>query len=135
WAAVAIGAVFHGVLSRLLQLASASLLFVLSATVAFGGARYVVDAPPELLSAYPLAAALVAVGYGGLVRERWFYYQAAASLAAFVSAAGLRGDVVLPQVLVGLDHITLGLPFFVLAALISLKKAGRVPTWLPCTRG
>jgi len=41
-----------------------------------------------------------------------------------LTAAGWRGYVVLRQVVAGLDHITGGLAFFMLAALISLKKAG-----------
>jgi hypothetical protein len=79
---------------------------------------------PEGLRAYPMILGIIAAGYGALVGGRAFFAAAAVGLGGWLVVAGWHGYFQLRQILAGLDQIALGLVSFVLAALISLKKAG-----------
>src|SRR5207302_4353072 len=106
--ALLIGAAFEDDLAWTLQLAGALLLFLAGAAAAMGDPRVLGHAPPELVQAYPLAVVAIALGYGALVGNRLFYYQAAATFATFLMTAGWRGYLLMRQVIAGLDHIAWG---------------------------
>ncbi len=125
-----IGLVFDDPLGRFLkQLGAWSFLLLILAGAlteprSFGGL------PPELSQAYPLLMALLSVGYGALVGERLYLKVAAGGFLSWCAVLGGRSYAALRQAVGGLDQITLGLAFFLLAAGISLWKAGLVQKWL-----
>jgi hypothetical protein len=89
---------------------------------------------PELWQGYPLLAIAAAASYGLLLRRPLMLREAGVSLACWMIVMGLRGYVVLRQRVAGLDLIAWGMGFFVLAAAISMRKAGARPrdvAWKP----
>jgi hypothetical protein len=62
-----------------------------------------------------------------LARDRLYLGSAGASLAAWLGHSGWQTYAQLRKVVVGLDQIAWGLLFFLLAAAISLRKAGIWP--------
>ncbi len=90
--------------------------------------------PPGLIPGYPILIAAVAVGYGVVVGGWPFFAASGVILASLLIAFGSKGYLNLRQQLAGLDRIALGLASFLLAALISLGKAGLLRRWLPKSR-
>jgi hypothetical protein len=83
--------------------------------------------PDKLVPWSPLCVMVMIVAYGVLVRDRRWLPVAGTSLAAWLSYSGLRSYRQLRRILIGLEQIVLGLLFFVIAAAISLRKAGLWP--------
>jgi hypothetical protein len=129
-AVLVLGVVVDDPLGRLLRRTGAVLLMAAGVAGVCANPGWITDAPREALQAYPLVVALLALGYGLLVRDRLFYAAAAAGSAAWLAVAGARGYATLRRLVVGLDQIALGLLFFLLAATISLIKTGAVARWL-----
>jgi hypothetical protein len=72
----------------------------------------------------------VATGrYGGLLTRRRHTANGAAIVGVWILANGGRAYLRLRGVASGLDEIALGLLFFLLAALISGRKAGILERW------
>ncbi|WP_406697157.1 hypothetical protein V5E97_39825 [Singulisphaera sp. Ch08] len=126
-AILAVGAIFDDWLGRWLQQAGALALFLVGAAVIFGEPRRFIDVPQGHLDLYALFTAVVAVGYGISVGNRLYFAAAGAVLVSWLTVVGWRGYLLLRQLIAGLDLIAWGLVFFLVAALISLKKAGAFP--------
>jgi hypothetical protein len=75
-------------------------------------------------AAYPLLLAGVLASYGWLLGDRWCLASALGAVAISIVVFAARGYEQLRPLLIGLDQLSLGVLFFVLAALISLSKAG-----------
>jgi hypothetical protein len=82
-----------------------------------------------LVDVYPLAALGVAVLYGWLVRNRWYFLSAAAVFACWAGTFGWQAYHGLRRAMAGLDYLLAGLALFAVAMLISLAKAGLLPRW------
>ncbi len=91
--------------------------------------------PLDLVGTYPLLSAALAVSSGLLIGNRLSFAAALVSLTAWSSVADCRAYVFLRQVIHGLDQIAWGMAFFVLAALISLRKTGAWQRWLARREG
>ena len=79
---------------------------------------------PELTRVYPLILLGIAFAYGFSQLSRVPRLVVAADLLGWVAAGGWQAYFVLRRVAAGFDQIALGLVFFLLAAWISLRKAG-----------
>ncbi len=73
----------------------------------------------------------MAVAYGRLVGNRWYYASAAGILLGWPALVGWRGYRRLRRTMPGLAYVAWGLFFFLVAMLISLTKAGLLQRWLP----
>jgi hypothetical protein len=122
------GAVFDDSLGRLARRAGAALLTASCLSAVWLGPGAVDGVAPELVRAYPPFLIATAAGYGFLTGSRAFLKSAAVGLTAWLTVAGWEGYSALRRAVVGLDWITGGLAFFALAALISLVKAGLIPS-------
>ncbi len=126
--AMLLGAIVSGGLGRSLRVIAAVLL----GHFAIGSVVDGFDLPPgripaEMVRFYPLAVAIVAAGYGRLIGGRPAYVASAVSLGAWGVVFGGQGYATLRRSVVGLDHIAWGLASFLLAATITLAKAGALP--------
>ena len=129
-AAILIGASFHDALARILE-RSAALLLACSCLISCWGNREIfVHVPAELLRIYPPVIILLAAVYGRLSGRHHFVAAAVIGLAGWLTSGGWRFYRDLRRVVVGLDWITSGLAFFVVAAAISLVKTGLLGGWL-----
>jgi hypothetical protein len=130
FAAFLIGARFDDSTATLLRGVGAVMLFVMSAAVATEDVVGLLVAPRALFLGYPLITAAVALGYGRLRKSRLHLYNGEAILAVWGLANGWRGYLLLRPRVSGLDAIALGLLFFLVAMLISARKAGVLRRWL-----
>jgi hypothetical protein len=83
--------------------------------------------PAAVAPWYPLCVMVASAAYGLFVRDRRFLMVAGACLAAWVGYTGLSNYLRLRRILTGLDQIACGLMLFLVAAAISLRKAGLWP--------
>jgi hypothetical protein len=99
-----------------------------------GGAASFMSA--ELLRLYPLNTAALALLYGVWARARASSRASAAvSLGSMISSTGGRVYQALRASISGLDQIALGLVFLIVAAAVSLAKAGILKSWVArCAR-
>jgi hypothetical protein len=128
-ALLALGAFFDDDLGRRLRRGGAALLLAGSLMMLSDVPRFAFGLPASWQWAYPVALAAVAAGYGFLVGGWPFFATSGAILATVLALFGSRGYVILRQQVVGLDRIAWGLASFLLAALISLWKAGLLQRW------
>jgi hypothetical protein len=126
-ALLTLGAIFDDRLGRLLQQSGALVLFLMSVAAICRVPRLLSDLPQGILDRYALLMVAVAIGYGVTVRSRLYFAEAGAVLGLWLTVVGWRAYIFLRQLIVGLDLIVWGLAFFLLAAFISLKKAGAFP--------
>jgi hypothetical protein len=126
-----VGAVFRGWMATLLQHLGAGLILAAGVAAMAIDPKMLGDPPPILLSFYPILAVAVAIGYGRLVGNRWYYASAAGILIGWPVLVGWRGYQRLRRTMPGLAYVVWGLFFFLIAMLISLTKAGLVERWLP----
>ncbi len=73
---------------------------------------------------YPLAVAVVALGYALLVRNAWYYAAAAGSLCCWLGAFGWDAFRQARRTIAGLDYIVCGVASFFVALALSLAKMG-----------
>ena len=122
------GAVIRDSLGRFVQCAGAVLLAAAGTTAVLlpAGALglRVSEWIDTVLPIYPYVAAAVALSYGYLVSNGWYYGSTALILGSRVSDAGWQSYTVLRRTIVGLDYLVFGFLFFLVAMLISLSKAG-----------
>ena len=128
--ALAIGAAFDDTLGRLLRGAGALMMLLASVAAASDMADSFAPVPPAVMRTYPVGVAAVALIYGQAIGSRAYRAVAAASLGFWLTATGWQGYAALRRSVVGLDQIAAGLASLLLAALISLTKAGAVQRWL-----
>jgi hypothetical protein len=79
---------------------------------------------PEVVRVYPMILVVIATTYGFCFESRAFLYAATLSVGGWVALVGFRGYLQMRQFVAGLDRIAWGMAFFLLAAAISLAKAG-----------
>ena len=123
-AMLVIGGLFHDRVAQWTQRLAAVLLGIACLAATVQGDQFFGELPSLFASSYPLLIVAVAAGYGYLTRSRWFYATAAVALTASVSAFGVRGYDQLRHHIVGLGHLAWGLLCFLIAAAISVWKAG-----------
>jgi hypothetical protein len=133
-ALVIVGTLFDDGLGRLARRAGALALLGLGLDAATGHPRAWSAMPPDLVTWYPLLIAASAWVVGFLVPGRLYPASAAINVAAWLAHSGVQTYSQLRKVLTGLDQITWGMLFFLVAMAISLRKAGiwprSVPKWL-----
>lgn len=127
--ALMIGLTSRDDLARFAQATALMLLALGSLVMLAAGPGMGPALAPEVPRAYPLLAASVALAYASVTHLRLAYASAATSLGLWFAFVGWGVYRQWRQVVVGLDHITWGLAFFALAALISLAKAGVLARW------
>ena len=125
-----VGAAFRGRLSTFLQHLGAGLIFAFGVAAMAIDAHLLGDPPTILLILYPALAVGVAVAYGRLVDNRWYYASAAGIVIGWPVLVGWKGYRRLRRILPGLAYVAWGLIFFLIAMLISLAKAGLIDRWL-----
>jgi hypothetical protein len=81
----------------------------------------------QIFTILPIATALI---YAKLIGDRTYYLAAGFALICWSARYGGFAYAALRKLVPGLDQITLGLAFFVVAALISLAKAGALESIL-----
>jgi hypothetical protein len=133
-ALLAVGALFDDPLGRLARRVGAVALFCLGLNSATGQKLTSPAKPWEPITWYPYVVALTAWSFGFLKCDRWYVTSGAASLAVTLAHSGTQAYSQLRKLVVGLDQITWGMLFFVVAAAISMRKAGiwprSGPNWL-----
>jgi hypothetical protein len=123
-ASLLIGALFHDVLA-LFQRRIATILIVLTCLgMLMEVPQGESNVPLPALLLYPLVMAALLAGYGRLFGLRFPVGGAAMILAAWLSVVGWQGYCWLRQVVLGLDHLLLGLALFGVAVVVSLAKSG-----------
>jgi hypothetical protein len=127
---LAVGTFCDDLLGRALQTLGAILIMFAGLAAVVGPQRGAAGLPPELVNVYPVVMALFAFGYARLSGHQLFVHAALACLGAWTIARAGQAYAAVKRNVVGLDAIALGLVFFVLAALISLGKAGLLGRWL-----
>jgi hypothetical protein len=128
-ALLAIGAIFDDELGRQLRFVGGALLLAAPLAVLAGEPHLESAIPPALIRAYPIVMAAIALGYGWLVGGWPFFAVSGTILGGVLILFGSKWYVLLRQQVVGLDRIAWGLASFLLAALISLWKAGLLQRW------
>jgi hypothetical protein len=123
-AVLVIAAVFGDRFARVLRHAGAVLLLGAGLAAVVGDPPWLAGLPPTLRANYPLMVAAVAVVYGYLVKNRWYYAAAAGTLVCWSVAGGKATYFALRHLVAGLGYIVAGLASLALALLISLWKTG-----------
>ncbi|WP_435017801.1 hypothetical protein TA3x_005421 [Tundrisphaera sp. TA3] len=123
-AVLAIGAILEDRLGEILRRLGALLLLCAIISSAAGEPMTGHRPPSGTMPAYPLAMAAIALAYGYRCGGPIYYVPAAAGLGTALLMTGARGYLYWRSRVVGLDRIALGLASFLVAALISLRKAG-----------
>jgi hypothetical protein len=126
-ALMALGVMFDDGPGRAARRLGACALVVMGLDAATGAPRIWPTMPAGLIAWYPILIALWAGAFSRMADDRLYLISAGASLAAWLGHSGLQAYVQLRKVVVGLDQIAWGLLFFLLAAAISLRKAGIWP--------
>jgi hypothetical protein len=130
FAFLVIGALFDDELGRQIRLWGTALLLAAPLAVLAGEPHFCAGLPRSMLPTYPILFAAIAAGYGVLVGGWPFFAVSGAILAGILALFGSRGYLLLRQQVAGLDRIAWGLASFLVAALISLWKAGLPQRWL-----
>jgi hypothetical protein len=129
-AVLLVGAIFGDLVARWLQ-GCGAFLIVAACAASLAIDRQRLGNPPEMwLTFYPAAMVLVAVGYGLLVRNRWYHAAALLTVAAWLAANSPRGYRALREQVAGLDQIAWGAASLAVALAISLAKLGIPQKWL-----
>ncbi len=129
-AMLSVGAAFKGRLGQMLRDGGAVLVLLVGLVAIFGEFGLLASFPPWVVAAYAPAMAALLAAYGLLLGHRLSLGVAALVLACWVGRTGWSGYRGLREVVVGLDHIALGLALFGVAFLVSLGKSGILTRWL-----
>jgi hypothetical protein len=129
---LAVGIWFDDWFSRIARRAGMLLALALVCLVTIANRAWLGDFVVWIRAFYPLLLAGVLAWYGWRLRDRLCVIFALVSLMISIAVFAVRGYEQLRPYLVGLDQLSLGVLFFVLAALISLSKAGWLPLRLRC---
>src|SRR5262249_53182242 len=121
-AVLIVGAVFYDALATVLRLGGTRLLLTAGLAGRFAEAPSFL--PEWIPAAYPLCMACALAMYAKLLGYWPALWFAALIPACWLIFAGVRGYVVLRQVVRGLDYLAVSLALFAVAVLISLGKSG-----------
>lgn len=133
---LAIGALFHDQWARFLRIAGAGLLACAMLAAVNIMPNDFPDVPPAVVYLYPLLPITVGFAYAAMWGGSLYYAIAAAGAMMWPLTYGWHGYRQLRTLIVGLDKILWGVAFFLLAALVSLAKAGawaRLRAWRRAT--
>lgn len=119
-----VGAVFRDARGRWVQNLGAATILLFALTAANFAYRRPAELPNAVLAIYPPSAAVVAVVYGFLVKNRWYYTGAIGSLFGWSAGTGVSVYRYVRNAVVGLNYIVLGAVFFLVAIAVSLSKIG-----------
>jgi hypothetical protein len=119
-----VGAIFRDALGKRIQELGALSLFLLAFAAAKCDPSSLGDPPHAILVLYPLLAAAVAVVYGLVVKNRWYFFSAAGSLGSWLLMVGWSAYRQTRHAIVGLDYIVWGVLSFLAALAVSLSKMG-----------
>jgi len=125
-----VGALFRGAAARALQYAGAAVLLAAGVAAILVEPERLGDVPPMLLAVYPGMAAMTAVLYGLVVRNRTYYLAAAATLTVWTMVTTWGTYRQLRLLIAGLDKIALGIVSLLVGLAISLIKLGLPQRWL-----
>jgi hypothetical protein len=123
-AMLAVGAIFRNEMGRSIQKFAAMTLLTLALIVAWCPANVLGDPPQAFLTFYPLSLTVLAILYGIVVQNHWYYCCAAGCLFGWLVVPGWRLFDQSRRVMVGMDYIACGAGSFLLALLVSLAKMG-----------
>lgn len=126
-AALVIGAVFQDPFSRMVRNVGAGFLVVMALLLASGDPAFIGELPRNVTLSGPLLLAIVAFAYRRIVRNKLYKIAAISSITIWVVVNGADVYDRLRELIPGLDLLAAGLLFFVVAAVISLFKAGLIP--------
>jgi hypothetical protein len=121
---LAVGACFDDWLSILLRLYATVGLLVLGVASALHVPIIVHSLPACLAAWHPLLLTLASIAIAFLLRDRNCAAVAGVTLAVWAGTSSVDSYQQLRRLIAGLDQIAAGLVFLVIAAAISLKKAG-----------
>ncbi len=123
-AMLVVSTVFDDWLADLTRLCGAFSMLVLGVGSAFHSPWVELAIPGALSTWYPPLAIVLTWSFGFLIRDRMYLVIAAVEVAAWLTHSGSETYQQLRRVVVGLDQIAFGMLFFLIAVLISLRKAG-----------
>ncbi len=123
-AMLVVSTVFDDWLADLTRVCGTFSMLVLGVGSAFHSPWVDLAIPVALSTWYPPLAIVLTWSFGFLIRDRMYLAIAAVDLAAWLTHSGSEFYHELRRVVVGLDQIAFGMVFFLIAVLISLRKAG-----------
>jgi hypothetical protein len=126
---LALGAIFDDELGRQLRILGSMMIGAAAAAAMAGEPHLLACLPPGSERVYPLLMAAVAAGYGYACGGLPYYAVSGAILGGALAVLASRGYLLLRQSVAGLDRIAWGLASFLVAAAISLWKAGLPQRW------
>ena len=121
---LAVGAVFRDAYGRMIQALGAATLLLLALGATWHQPTEFRDLPESLVTLYPPLTAIIAVGYGLLVKNRWCFASTLGSLCGWLPAVGLTSYRQARNAIVGLDYILSAAAFFLVAIVVSMSKLG-----------
>ena len=124
---LAVGAFFDDWLGRFMQLSACVACLVLGVFSAVQVSAIINVLPAKFFPWYPLCIAVTTLCYAFWVRNPRLFGTPVCVLVTWAGYSGLENYSRLRRVVTGLDHIVLGLVLFLVAAAISLTKAGLLP--------
>jgi hypothetical protein len=127
-----VGALFHDEWARFLRIAGAGLLSCTMMAAVNVTPNDFPHLPALVVYLYPLLPITIGFAYAACWGGSLYYAVAAAGATMWPVAYGWQGYQQLRTLIVGLDMILWGVAFFLLAAMLSLIKAGvwsRVRSW------
>jgi hypothetical protein len=130
-AVLVLGALFDDGVGRVLRGVAAAAVLLVCPLVLLGGYEPPGGLPGWVVWVYPLAMALLLVGYGLLLTHRPSILIGVLLLGCWLAVGSWWGYRALRRVVTGLDHIALSLILFALAVLVSVGKSGFRSRWLP----
>ncbi len=133
-----IGLLFDDAFSRFARRVGSMLSLLIVGLIALGVDNWFPEVPGSILLYYPLVFVALLILCGLLVRDHLSLVAGTACFVVWILSAAVRGYEQVRPHLLGLNQLAWGVFFFVLAALISLSKAGLLrlkPGWLkPSTK-
>ena len=121
-----IGLLFRDEFSRVVRNCGAGILVILAALLVWENPQLIGPLPHQLALFGPLELAAIGFGYRLLVPNRLYKPAAIACIAIWALVHGWQVYLHLRLIIPGLDQLTWGAAFFLLAAWISLIKAGLI---------
>ncbi len=122
--ALLIGLGFHDRFARFLQYAGALTMVIFSQASNAVDTNVLGGLPEWLPAVYPALMGTLALGYGYVAGNKWFYAAAGLTLVGWFVTVVWQYYPAARRWVPGLDYILLGMAFFALALAVSLLKTG-----------